>query len=142
MSKVPSAPAAKPSFWATLRRAWGPYKRLYGYAAPYKGRFVAGLIFGFLTGGISSCLPLVMTQVTSFIFHGAAPGLAVLRQHPEMLQTGGKINSIIGWCLMIPLVMTARCERRINAEALRAKEPELAEQFTKEIWSWRLEAQR
>ena len=41
-----------------------------------------------------------------------------------------------------PLVMTARCERRINAEALRAKEPELAEQFTKEIWSWRLEAQR
>ena len=108
MSKVPSAPAAKPSFWATLRRAWGPYKRLYGYAAPYKGRFVAGLIFGFLTGGISSCLPLVMTQVTSFIFHGAAPGLAVLRQHPEMLQTGVKINSIIGWCLMIPLVMTAR----------------------------------
>jgi hypothetical protein len=41
-----------------------------------------------------------------------------------------------------PLVRTARCEHRIDSEALRTKEPALAEQFTKEIWSWRLEAQR
>lgn len=41
-----------------------------------------------------------------------------------------------------PLVMAARCTRTIDQQALRAKEPELAEQFTKERWSWRLEAQR
>ena len=41
-----------------------------------------------------------------------------------------------------PLVMAARCTRTIDQKALRAKEPELAEQFTKESWSWRLEAQR
>ena len=41
-----------------------------------------------------------------------------------------------------PLVMSARCTRTIDSKALREKEPELAEQFTRESWSWRLEAQR
>jgi subfamily B ATP-binding cassette protein MsbA len=110
MSRISNARAAKKQpFWVLLRRAWGPYKRLYGYAMPYKGRFFAGLVFGFLTGAISSCLPLVMTHVTTFIFHGAAaPSLTILRSHPEMMLSGPKINSILGWCLLIPLVMTVR----------------------------------
>jgi subfamily B ATP-binding cassette protein MsbA len=110
MSKTPTAPIVKPSFWETLRRAWGPYRRLFSYAAPYKVRFIAGLVFGFFTGAISSCLPLVMAHVTSFIFNGAGPatGLTALRQHPELMQSGPMINAIIGWCLLIPLVMTAR----------------------------------
>jgi hypothetical protein len=41
-----------------------------------------------------------------------------------------------------PRVMAARCTRTIDQKALREKEPELAEQFTRESWSWRLEAQR
>ncbi len=103
-----NAKPAKPSFWATIRVAWGPYKRLYGYAMPYKFRLIAGLVFGFLTGIISSCLPLVIAKVTGFIFHGAAPAPAAILSNPAVMQAGPRINSLIWYCLLIPAVMTAR----------------------------------
>jgi len=93
----------------TIRTAWGPYKRLYGYAMPYKLRLIAGLVFGFLTGIISSCLPLVIAKVTGFIFHGAAPAPAAILSNPAVMQTGPRINSLVWYCLLIPAVMTARC---------------------------------
>ncbi len=108
MSKVPEAPVTKQSFWTTLRQAWGPYRRLFGYAMPYKFRFGAGLVFGFLTGAIGSLLPLVIAHVTSFIFHGSAPAPTALVSHPELMQNGPRINSLLWYCLLIPLVMTAR----------------------------------
>lgn len=112
MSQEPAAPTAKPprpSFWMTIRQAWGPYKRLYGYAMPYKFRLIAGLAFGFLTGIISSSLPIVIAKVTAFIFHGAAPAPSAILSHPEVMQNGPRINSLIWYCLLIPAVMTARC---------------------------------
>ena len=76
---------------------------------PYKFRLIAGLVFGFLTGIISSCLPLVIAKVTGFIFHGAAPAPTAILSNPEMMQNGPRINSLIWYCLLIPAVMTARC---------------------------------
>ena len=111
MSKVPPAPVKKQSFWTTLRRAWGPYRRLFAYAVPYKFRFVLGLAFGFLTGVIGSCLPLVIAKVTAFIFHGGAPAPSAIMSHPELIQNGPKISSIhslVWYCLLIPAVMTAK----------------------------------
>ena len=38
MSKIPPVIKVKEPFWTTIRRGWGPYKRLYSYALPYKWR--------------------------------------------------------------------------------------------------------
>ncbi|MBA3831384.1 MAG: ABC transporter ATP-binding protein [Chthoniobacterales bacterium] len=98
----------KQSLWTTIRIGWRPYKRLYAYALPYKFRFILGLGFGFLYGGITGCLPLVMAKVTNVAFSGHAVAPTTIAAHPEMLNHGPKINSLILFCLAIPLVMTLR----------------------------------
>src|SRR5438132_5831039 len=98
----------KASFWQTVRVAWGPYRRLYGYVKPYKWRFILGLSFGFASGMVSSLFPLAIARVTSIVFHGAAPNPTALRSNLEMLNAGPKINSIILICLAIPAIMTVR----------------------------------
>ncbi len=98
----------KLSLSETLRASRGLYRRLFSYVKPYKWRFIIGLAFGLLFGAVNSLLPLVVAQVSNFIFNGAVPNPKALLQHREMLTVGPKINSI-GWvCLLIPLVMTAR----------------------------------
>jgi subfamily B ATP-binding cassette protein MsbA len=96
------------SFWQTLRAAIGPYRRLYGYIKPYKARFILGLVLGFVYGGVSSLLPLVITRVTSTIFHGAAPNPTALRSDLQILNAGPRINSVALICLAIPVIMTLR----------------------------------
>ncbi len=108
MSVPPKPVKNKLTFWQTLRAAFGPYRRLFSYVRPYKGRFVLGLSFGFAYGVVTSFLPLVMASVTSFIFHGAAPSPMALKAHPDMLNAGPKINSIVLTCLAIPAAMTVR----------------------------------
>ncbi len=98
----------KPSFLQTLREASGPYRRLYSYVKPYKGRFILGLSLGFAFGLVNSLVPLTVLQVSNFIFHGAAPNPRTILTHHEMLSIGPKINSILWICLAIPLIMTAR----------------------------------
>jgi ATP-binding cassette, subfamily B, bacterial MsbA len=98
----------KQSLWETLRAASGPYRRLFGYIKPYKGRFIVGLLLGFAYGGVNSLLPLATARVTSAIFHGAAPNPMGLRSNLGVLDTGPKINSIILICLAIPAIMTVR----------------------------------
>src|SRR5947209_3177815 len=100
--------AAKLSIWQTFRAASGPYRRLFSYVAPYKFRFGLGLAFGALFGVVNGFFPLVVGQVTSFVFHGAAPNPQALMHQRDLLTTGPKINSIITVCLLIPAVMAAR----------------------------------
>lgn len=106
----PQAPDAKPSFWQTLRKGWGPYKRLYSYVKPYRLRFALGLTFGVAFAVTSSILPLVLAKVTSVVFPGGNPGTAQqLASNPSVLNGGPKINSAIIWlCLAIPAAMTIR----------------------------------
>ena len=96
------------SFWQTLKAASGPYRRLYSYVRPYKGRFVLGLLLGLAYGGVNSLLPLATARVTSTIFHGAAPNPMALRSNLGVLDTGPKVNSIVLICLAIPAIMTLR----------------------------------
>jgi subfamily B ATP-binding cassette protein MsbA len=107
MSQPPER-KAKPSFLTTLRLASGPFGRLYGYIKPYKFRFIVGLALGAAYGVINSMLPLVIARVTSFVFNGQSMNPMALRDHPEMLTNGPKINSMVLLCLAIPAVMTAR----------------------------------
>ena len=80
MSETQAAPR-KPSFWQTLRKSAGPYKRLFSYVKPYKFRFFLGIAFGFGFGAISGCMPLVLAKVMGAVFHGggAATPQAVSR---------------------------------------------------------------
>jgi subfamily B ATP-binding cassette protein MsbA len=92
----------------TFRLVGGPYRRVYRYVKPYKWRFILGLALGVGFGALTSLLPVVVAQVSSFIFHGAVPNPRALLTHREMLTTGPRINSIAWVCLAIPLVMMAR----------------------------------
>ena len=107
MSTNPAA-KGKPPIWETIKAAWHPYKRLYGYVHPYKWRFVVGLASGFAFGVINSFFPVVVAQVTSVIFHGAAPTPMTVRTHPEIFTAGPRINSIALICLAIPVIMSLR----------------------------------
>jgi subfamily B ATP-binding cassette protein MsbA len=107
MSKGKAA-KKRPSFWQTFRAAWGPYRRLYSYVTPYKGRFILGLSFGFASGLVSSLFPLAIARVTSVVFHGAAPNPTALRSNLEVLNTGPKVTSILLISLAIPAIMTIR----------------------------------
>ena len=98
----------RPSFWQTVREAWGPYRRLYSYVKPYKARFILGLSLGFAFGAVNSLFPLVVARVTSVIFHGATPNPMALRSNLEVLNMGPRINSIVLICLAIPAIMTVR----------------------------------
>jgi subfamily B ATP-binding cassette protein MsbA len=98
----------KLSLSETLRASKGLYRRLFGYVKPYKWRFILGLVFGLLFGVINGLLPLVVAQVSNFIFSGAVPNPTKLLQNREMLTVGPKIDSIWVVCLLIPLVMTVR----------------------------------
>ncbi|MEY2439315.1 MAG: ATP-binding cassette, subfamily bacterial MsbA [Verrucomicrobiota bacterium] len=108
MSEVEGRKRPKLSFFETFRAAAGPYRRVYRYVKPYKWRFVLGLLFGLAFGGLTSLLPVVIAQVSSFIFHSPIPNPRALVTHREMLATGPQLNSIAWVCLVIPLVMTAR----------------------------------
>src|SRR6266702_6100797 len=107
MSKAEGA-KVKLSFWETMRTAWKPYRRLYSYAGPYKWRFAIGLAFGVAYGLVNSVFPIAVFQVSSFIFHAAAPNLKAVISHREILNVGPKIDSIAWICLAIPLVMAVR----------------------------------
>jgi subfamily B ATP-binding cassette protein MsbA len=98
----------KVSFRETIRVAWKPYKRLYTYVGPYKWRFIFGLALGFLFGATQGFLPLVLQKVTSTVFHGAVPNPSDIAHHPELLNGGGSVKSIVFVCLLIPAVMTVR----------------------------------
>jgi ATP-binding cassette, subfamily B, bacterial MsbA len=105
----PQAAPKKPSFWQTLRKGWGPYKRLYGYVRPYRWRFAAGLAFGFAFGVVSNgVMPLVIAKVTGAVFQGAAPTAQQFVSDSGVLNKGPKINAILLTCLLIPLAMGAR----------------------------------
>ncbi len=107
MSKAEGA-KVKLSFWETIRKAWKPYLRLYSYALPYKWRFALGIAFGVAYGLVNSVFPIAVFQVSSFIFHGAAPNPKAVIAHREILNVGPKIDSIAWICLAIPLVMAVR----------------------------------
>jgi len=108
MSTKPAA-TGKPPFWETIKAAWVPYKRLYGYVRPYKWRFVLGLASGFGFGLVCTALPWVIAKVTGAIFHGAAPDPRTIRTNPELFHSGPHLPvDIMMICLAIPALMMAR----------------------------------
>src|SRR6267143_613838 len=110
--RLPSSDMAekkkKLSFRETVRIAWKPYRRLYGYIGPYRWRFIFGLALGSAFGAASGSIPLVITKVMNVVFQGAAPDPTKLTAHPELMQTGPRFNHFAWICLAIPVIMTIR----------------------------------
>jgi subfamily B ATP-binding cassette protein MsbA len=105
----PQARGTKPSVWETIRKGWGPYKRLYGYVKPYRVKFILGLAFGIAFGIISNgAFPLVISKVTSAVFPAGTPSTQQLAHNAAALNTGPKLNAIIWICMLIPAAMAAR----------------------------------
>lgn len=104
----PQARDTKPSIWQTIRKGWGPYRRLYGYVKPYKVRFIVGLVFGVAYGLINSAMPLVISKAFTAVFPSGAPSAQELAHNTAVLNSGPKLNSIILICMLIPAVMAAR----------------------------------
>jgi ATP-binding cassette, subfamily B, bacterial MsbA len=100
----------KLTFRETIRASWRPYLRLIRYAKPYKVRFGLGMGFGLACGAISGLLPLVITRVTSFIFHGmtGTNTRALARAAAASSGHEAKIDSLVAICMLIPLIMIVR----------------------------------
>src|SRR4029077_20394952 len=75
---------------------------------PYRWRFVLGIAFGLVFGATTSLIPLIVAQVSNFIFHGAGMNARTLLTHRELLGLGPNINVIVLNCLAIPAVMILR----------------------------------
>ncbi|HSH37930.1 MAG TPA: ABC transporter ATP-binding protein [Chthoniobacterales bacterium] len=104
-------PKIKRSFWETLKAGSGPYRRLFGYVRPYRGRFGIGLGFGLLYGVINGCLPLVLAKVMTTVFQGAGGPITtttIFQNRAQLDQGPQMMNSLAILCLAIPGVMIAR----------------------------------
>src|SRR5207247_9303422 len=74
----------------------------------YNAYLLHCLSLGFDYCMVNSLFPLVVSLVTSVIFHGAAPNPMALLSNLEVLNTCPKINSLLLICLAIPAIMTVR----------------------------------
>lgn len=108
MSEPSAPPPPKRSLREILRDAAGPYRRLFSYVRPYKGRFALGLAFGVAFGLINGVLPIVLGKVTAVVFGGGPLNTAALLQNRDRLDIGPRIDSLLVLALAIPAVMVIR----------------------------------
>lgn len=90
-----------------MRASWMPYKRLFSYLKPYKGRFALGIFFGALYGILNGALVLTVRAVAEVIFPSDG-------EASPFEQIGGGGENGVGFeqvalaCAMVPLVMLLR----------------------------------
>jgi subfamily B ATP-binding cassette protein MsbA len=105
--------AAKMSSWQLLRTGMKPYGRLLGYLRPYRGRFLAGMLFGALFGLANGALILLIRWVVPVIFpDGKAQAIKVptwLPFHlPEIHPHSASLWEVAAICASIPVLMGIR----------------------------------
>ena len=66
--KISRKDIAKMSFSDFLRAAREPYRRLFSYLRPYRGRFFLGIFFGGLFGAIQGLLIFDIQFVAGAVF--------------------------------------------------------------------------
>lgn len=91
-----------------VRAFWSPYVRLLQYLAPYKKRFVLGLLFGVLAGmvngGIPAALYVVGASALPKITAPAAPAAEAPQEPAPQVQTEApKKNGLGGIMKYVPL---------------------------------------
>lgn len=85
---------------------WKPYAELLSYLGPYKRRFFFGVGMGVLYALLNGSIPLIIKHVAGQIFPDGADNAAI--QAAAMSDAGGRIDSVVLACLLVPVVMILR----------------------------------
>lgn len=83
-----------------------PYAELFSYLKPYKARFFTGVSMGVLYALLNGSIPLLVKYVGDAVFPGGASQDAI--RQAAMTGGGGKVDSVILVCVLVPLVMILR----------------------------------
>jgi len=100
----------KPKRFELLREMTVPYRRLWPYVMPYRGRFIAGLLCGMGAGMVNGLYGLVIKYVSdqAFAANAAASKGAMATAAAHASGGGVQIKAVLGTCALIPLVMLVR----------------------------------
>ncbi|MFQ3577454.1 MAG: ABC transporter ATP-binding protein [Verrucomicrobiia bacterium] len=105
-TKINKEELAKASLFELIRLSSKPYRQLFAYMKPYRGRFLMGLLFGALAGAVNGVLPLVMHFVASNIFVDGGGQSDLVKAAKE--GTGPGVEGFLLPCLAIPAAMILR----------------------------------
>jgi subfamily B ATP-binding cassette protein MsbA len=110
--KISRKDIAKMSFREFLRASSGPYKRLFSYLRPYRGRFILGIIFGALFGFAQALLIVDIQFVAATVFPDGDPKLPkfIVNYFPQLadFRVEGSLTAVLLICATIPLLMALR----------------------------------
>lgn len=99
-------PKPKLTFRESLREIWVPYSELLPFLAPYKWRFIFGLICGSLAGVMSGGLGWVIKGVSDTVFKHAGVSKSAVMHGANV--GGPGMDTVVWQCLLIPGFMIAR----------------------------------
>ena len=109
MSKIPPVAKVKEPLWTTIRRGWGRTSGSTAMPCPINGASSSASALVFSTGLSIRASRWSWRALPGAVFHGHAPmAPQQMIQHPEVMNHGPKINSLVLLCLAIPAVMTLR----------------------------------
>jgi subfamily B ATP-binding cassette protein MsbA len=118
--KISRKDIARMSFRDFMMASREPYRRLFAYLGPYRGRFWLGILFGGLFGGVQALMIFDVQFVARAVFSGGTLALeggalgkipeGVRRWIPESahLQIGDGIGMVAVVCLSIPALFLLR----------------------------------
>jgi subfamily B ATP-binding cassette protein MsbA len=111
--KISRKDISKMSFGAFLRASREPYRRLFSYLRPYRGRFIAGILFGALFGLVQALLVFDVQFVAGAVFpgdHKAKASGALIRWFPQLaaLRMDAGWGTVLAICASIPAIMLLR----------------------------------
>ncbi len=103
---------AKMSTREFLRASREPYARLFSYLRPYRGRFIAGIVFGALFGAVQALLVFDVQYVAGAVFpeHQAKGGGALVKWFPALAQIrmDASATTVLLICASVPALMLLR----------------------------------
>lgn len=111
--KVSRKDIAKMSFREFLRAAKEPYRRLFSYLTPYRGRFVMGIFFGALFGALQGLLVFDIQYVAGAVFPDAHAKKisAVAKWFPQLADLhfdNASLGTVLLICSTVPALMLLR----------------------------------
>jgi ATP-binding cassette, subfamily B, bacterial MsbA len=99
MKKISRKDIAKMSTKEMMSASKEPYRKLWGYMKPYRGRFIGAMFFGVLCGLLNGVLVHVVRHVSATVF----PGGGNFKSHSDT-----PIHVIVSIAMLIPAIMLAR----------------------------------
>lgn len=114
--KISRKEIADMSFFEFIRAALVPYRQLFSYLKPYRGRFTLGILFGALFGALNGMMIVTIQFVAAIIFPQSPEALETfLKRLPEFMRPYIHISgseptllTVIAAVSAVPLVMAMR----------------------------------